>query len=87
MKPQKIAVFSVEALYVALDARRRREHLLWRDIAKQAGCAASTFTRMGLYGQAPNAENLARMLLWLGNTDLAPFLAGIANQPDRQETQ
>ena len=70
----KQPIFNVEALYIALDQRRRRERLLWRDIAKAAGCAASTFSRMGLQGLAPNAENLARILLWLGDTDLAPYI-------------
>ena len=64
----------VEALYVALDKRRRASHLQWRDIATEAEISASTFSRMGLHGQAPSATNLVRMLLWLGETDLKPYI-------------
>lgn len=67
------ARFDVEALYVALDKRRRHRRLLWRDIAHAAGISASTFTRMG-QGHAPSADNLVRALGWLGETDLKPYI-------------
>ncbi|HEX8024726.1 MAG TPA: hypothetical protein VF484_00840 [Candidatus Limnocylindrales bacterium] len=65
----------VEALYVALDKVRRERHLLWRDIAGAAGVSSSTFTRMGLYGQKPNSDGLVRILVWLGDTDVKPYIA------------
>lgn len=68
------ARLDVEALYVALDKRRRAAHLRWRDVALEAGVSPSTFSRMGLTGAAPNADGLARMLVWLGTTDLAPYI-------------
>jgi transcriptional regulator with XRE-family HTH domain len=63
----------VEALYIALDSRRRAAHLRWRDIATEIGVSASTFSRMA-YGALPSVDNLARMLVWLGDTDLKPYL-------------
>lgn len=68
------ALFDVERLYVTLDARRRKARLQWRDIATETGVSASTFTRMGLHGQNPSVENLTRMLAWLGDTDLKPYI-------------
>jgi hypothetical protein len=65
--------FDVEALYVALDKRRRADHRLWRDIAHEAGISASTFTRMG-QGHHPSADNLVKALAWLGETDLKPYI-------------
>lgn len=66
--------FDVEALYVTLDAERRSRKLRWKDLGKQADVSASTFTRMGLHHQCPDAENLTKILLWLGDTDLKPFI-------------
>jgi transcriptional regulator with XRE-family HTH domain len=64
----------VEALYVALDKKRRAEFMRWRDICEETGISPSTFSRMA-YGGAPDVHNLARMLTWLGSTDLGPFIA------------
>lgn len=66
--------FDIRALYDALNARRQIIGLDWRDLAKQADVNASTFSRMGVQGLAPNVENLARMLIWLGDTDIKPYL-------------
>lgn len=75
-------VLDVEKLYVALDKVRREKHLLWRDIARDAGVSTSTFTRMGLYHQKPNADGLIRILGWLGAYDISPFV-GRAPAPER----
>jgi hypothetical protein len=64
----------VEALYVALDAQRRRARLRWRDIAVEAGVSPSTLTRIG-QGFRPDADGLVRLLVWLGQTDVRAFLA------------
>jgi len=67
-------VFDVEALFAVLDKRRRSQRLTWRQVATAAGIAASTFTRMALDSCSPDAENLCRLLLWLGDTDVKPYL-------------
>ena len=64
----------VEALYVALDKVRRERRLLWRTIAQESGVSASTFSRMGLEHNAPSAHGLVRMLVWLGETDITPYI-------------
>jgi hypothetical protein len=43
-------------------------------VAEQTDISASTFSHMGLDFTTPSAENLCRMLLWLGDTDMRPFL-------------
>lgn len=67
-------LFDVGALYAALNARRQLRGILWKDVAREAGVHPSTFTRIGIYGRHPDAENLTRLLLWLGDTDLAPYI-------------
>jgi len=63
----------VDALYVALDRRRRHSRLKWRDVAAQAGISPSTCTRLG-QGRRPDADGLVRILAWLNTTDLAPYI-------------
>lgn len=53
--------FDPEALYVALDRRRRHDRMLWRDIAREAGVSPSTLTRIG-QGHAPDAQGLVRLM-------------------------
>ena len=65
----------VEALYQALDRKRRQARLRWRDIAKEAGVSPSTLTRVG-HGRRPDADGLVRLLVWLGETDVRAFIAG-----------
>ncbi|MGC5033057.1 hypothetical protein [Micromonospora sp. DT229] len=64
-----------DALYVAIDRQRRRRRMQWRTVAAEAGVSASTLTRIG-QGHRPDANGLVRLLLWLGTTDLAPFISG-----------
>lgn len=79
----------VEALYVALDAQRRRARLRWRDIAREAGVSPSTLTRIG-QGNRPDADGLVRLLVWLGQTDVLAFVAvqrvGVQAQGDGETT-
>lgn len=77
---QQIPALDVEALYAALDRRRRGERLRWRRLAPIVGVSPSTFTRLS-QGCVPNVEGLIRMLAWLGETDLKPYLTG------REETR
>jgi hypothetical protein len=68
-----VPVFDPDALYVALDRRRRQDKLRWRDVAHQAGVSASTLTRISQL-KHPDANSLVRLLSWLGDTDLAPYI-------------
>jgi len=67
-------VFDSDALYVALDRKRRTERITWRELQRRAGISSqSTATRLG-QDKTLSADNLIRFLLWLGQTDIAPFV-------------
>ncbi len=67
-------MLDTEALYTALDRQRRERRISFRQVLREAGipCASIT-TRLGRHHQV-SAENLIRLLLWLGETDLKPYL-------------
>lgn len=62
------------ALHRALDERRQAEGLRWADVAGQVGVVSSTLSRLAVGYGSPNADSLARLLNWLGTTDLGPYL-------------
>ena len=64
--------FDPEALYVALDRRRRHARMRWRDIAHEAGVSPSTLTRIG-QGRAPDVQGLVRLMAWLDESDVRSF--------------
>jgi hypothetical protein len=72
--------FDVEAFYVALDARRRESardesrRVGWREIGRQLGISSSTFTRIGIHREPPGVAALVKLLVWLGDTDLKPYI-------------
>lgn len=72
--------FDIVALHKALDNKRRMLGLTWKQAAAEAVISNSTFSRMGVQKLSPTAENLARMLLWLGDTDLKPYLRPVDTQ-------
>ena len=59
------AHLDVEALYGALDARRKTQDLSWRDVAKEAGVSPSTLTRMA-QGKRPDVNGFAKLAAWMG---------------------
>lgn len=65
--------FDPDALYVALDRKRRTARIKWRDVATEAGVSPSTLSRIG-QDKRPDVDSLARLLLWLGDTNLAPYI-------------
>jgi hypothetical protein len=69
------ARFDPEAFYVALDKVRRRRGMSWRAIRGETGVPSSTFTRMGTKWRCPSANNLVKLLVWAGITDIGPFIA------------
>lgn len=58
-------VVDVEALYSALDTKRKAKDLSWRQLATEVGVSASTLTRMA-QGSSPDVEGFAKLLRWLG---------------------
>lgn len=70
-----------EKLYTALDRRRRELRITQRELLRQVGeRTPSSMTRIG-QGTLPSADLLVRLLVWLGDTDVAPYLTPIEEQP------
>lgn len=68
------STFNPEALYVALDRARRERRTTWRGITREAGIRSVNLgTSLG-QGKHVSADVLCRLLLWLGTTDLAPYI-------------
>jgi hypothetical protein len=79
--------FDSDAFYVALDRKRRIGHMKWRDVAREAGISASTLTRIGQL-KRPDADSLVRLLWWLGDMDVEPFvISELADSPSPSEEQ
>lgn len=55
----------VAALHSALDLIRAHTGLSWRDLARQTGISASTFSRLA-EGRRPDADALCTLIAWLG---------------------
>ncbi len=74
--------FDPEKLYVALDRRRRELRISNRELLRQVGeHTPSSMTRLG-QGHLPSTDLLARFLVWLGDTDIAPYLTPIEETTD-----
>lgn len=80
-KPERRKIrLDPEALYVAVDRRRRKLRISQREVLRQIGeHTPSTLTRIG-QGSHPSADLLVRLLHWLGETDLAPYLTPITEE-------
>lgn len=76
-------VVDVEALYEALDAKRRARELSWRDAAIEIGVSASTLTRMA-QGASPDVEGFGKMVKWLG-VSADDFIAHTKSRASKQD--
>lgn len=68
-------MFDVSVLYDRLDAQREQQELSWKGIARDIGISPSGFSRMAI-GAVPDVHTLSRLLLWLGDTDIGPYIDG-----------
>lgn len=75
-QPQPRTVqLDTERLYGAIDRKRRVLRISQREVLRQMGeFGPSALTRLG-QGRQPSADLLIRMLVWLGATDLAPYIS------------
>ena len=55
----------VEALYAALDNKRKTRGTSWREVARELDVSPSTFSRMA-QGRRPDVDTFATLLRWLG---------------------
>jgi transcriptional regulator with XRE-family HTH domain len=65
-----------EALYVALDRKRRQERISGAEVLRRSGVGTtsrSVWTRIA-HGEGLSADNLVRLLVWLGETDVRWFV-------------
>lgn len=65
---------NVDALYAALDTKRRSRESSWREIARELDVSPSTFSRMA-HGRRPDVDTFATLLRWL-NVDAEAFMTG-----------
>lgn len=56
--------FDVGSFWTALDSRRQRHGLTWKEVAAETGVAASTLTRIG-QGKRPDIDNAVALATWL----------------------
>lgn len=56
---------AVDALYAALDRKRKENGLSWRSLAGKLEITPSTFTRMA-QGLKPDVDTFATLIRWLG---------------------
>jgi transcriptional regulator with XRE-family HTH domain len=73
----------VEALYAALDNKRRAHGTSWREIARQLEVSPSTFSRMA-QGRRPDVDTFATLLRWLG-MPAESFMRGTKATADAEE--
>lgn len=81
MTTHRRGVFDVPAFYRAVDDRRRQMHISARELCRQAGVIEGPGLTYLRAGRIPSAETLARLLLWLGTTDVAPFIKRPGEEP------
>lgn len=75
-QPSAREAFDVAAFYAALNAERhRRDNISWRELAREAQISTVGIGRELALGRHPGAGVLIKLLLWMGDTDLAPYLA------------
>lgn len=73
MGAQKVGALDREALYVALDRKRRYERLSGRELLRRAGVdTPSTWTRLAR-GAEVSLDTFLRLLAWLGESDVRPY--------------
>lgn len=71
----------VDALYIALDQKRRNLGWSWRQVATAVGIAASTLSRM-TQGKRPDVDSFAALVKWLrvpADTFLRGEIDGVAS--------
>lgn len=68
MPHERLADLDVPALYERLEARRALLGLSWRQVSRRTGVGLMTLSRLSTNSGTPNADNLAQLLAWLGET-------------------
>lgn len=72
-----------DALYAALNSKRRSEGLSWRQLAKEVNISPSTLTRLG-QGKRPDVDGFAVLVEWLGVSADEFLVPGPGGKPEEQ---
>ena len=75
--------FDAEGFYAALEGAKDARRLSWKQVASEAGVAASTLTRMG-QGKRPDVEGLAALAIWSG-LDVSEFYRSSSSTEQKVE--
>jgi transcriptional regulator with XRE-family HTH domain len=73
----------VEALYAALDSKRKAHETSWREVARELEVSPSTFSRMA-QGRRPDVDTFATLLRWLG-MPAEPFMRSTRRESAAEE--
>jgi transcriptional regulator with XRE-family HTH domain len=73
---------NVDALYAALDTKRRSLDASWRGISRELDVSPSTFSRMA-QGRRPDVDTFATLLRWL-KVDADAFMIGEETDPAKE---
>ncbi len=66
--------FNTHAFYARLDAARAERGTSWAAICGDTGVHKSDISRIERMGKPPSVTALARLLKWLGDTDIGPYI-------------
>ncbi len=66
-------VFDLPALAARVEAVRRERNISFRQVGREAGIDGTNMTGR-LAGSSLDAETFVRLLLWLGETDVGPYV-------------
>lgn len=75
--------FDVEGFFSTLDSVRQSRKKTWKQVAAEAGVAASTLTRIG-QGRRPDVDGLAALAAWSG-VDVGRFYLPVAQFKETTE--
>lgn len=73
---------NVDALYAALDTKRRTKAVSWREVARELDVSPSTFSRMA-QGRRPDVDTFATLLHWL-NLSADTFMVSADTDPTEE---
>lgn len=71
-------LFDARALHRRVDKERQIRGKTWIDVSRETRVNPGTLGRMEAEGWPPSATKLVRLLLWLGDTDIQPYIVEVA---------
>ena len=72
--PRVRGVFDLPAFAAALEARRKERNIPYGRIAREAGICRINLEQRLTRGAGLDSETFLRLLLWLGETDVGPYV-------------